>query len=98
MYPDGSVHATIAGLPKEAILRLDEDPFKAFSDMGMLISADLSGKLGSAYIDEPTSDIVAGEEMQELSSICLFAMPFKMKIDSFYHNMMLEYMKDKEVL
>lgn len=98
MYPDGSVHATIAGLPKEAILRLDDDPFKAFSEMGMLITADLSGKLGSAYIDEATSDIVAGEEMHELSSLCLFAMPFKMKIDSFYHNMMLEYMKDKEVL
>lgn len=97
-YEDHTIHATIAGLPKEAILRLDENPFKAFSMTGMNIDADISGKLGHAYIDEPTSDIVDGESMFEQSSICLFDMPFKMKIDAAYHQLMLESMRRKEVL
>lgn len=94
MYEDGSVHATIAGLPKEAILKAKGDPFKLFTDMGMFISADISDKLGSSYIDVETSDIIDGEEMHELSSICLFSMPFKMKIDKTYHALMVKYMQE----
>lgn len=97
-YKDNSVHATIAGLPKDAILRLDKDPFDAFSITGMNIEADISDKLGHAYIDEPTSDIIDGEEMHEESSICLFDMPFKMKIDAVYHQLMLESMRRKDIL
>ena len=92
--------ATIAGLPKDAILKLppDEDVFKFFSDDGMLIDAEISGKLGHAYIDNETHDIVAGEAMTELSSICLFPMTFEMNIEAGYHAMMLEYMKESEVI
>ena len=49
-YPDGSIHATIAGLPKDAILKLPAgtDPFDYFSIDGMYIDAEISGKLGSS--------------------------------------------------
>ena len=96
MYPDGSVHATIAGLPKEALLKLPAgtDPFDYFSIDGMYIDADISDKLGCKYIDEATGDIVAGERMTELTSVCLFAMAFKLKIDKFYHNLVIETLKE----
>ena len=95
-YPDGTVHATIAGLPKEAILHLPDgtDPFDYFSIDGMYIDAEISDKLGCKYIDEATSDIVEGEVMQEETSVCLFAMPFKLKIDKVYHNLVIESIKE----
>ena len=97
-YEDGSVHATIAGLPKDAILKIKDDPYRAFSNVRMNITADLSGKLGSAYIDDEVSDIVAGEEMHEKSCIALFPMSFDMKIDKKYHNLMIQYMMEGDVL
>ena len=92
------IAATIAGLPKDAILKLpeDTDPFEFFSDDGMLIDAEISGKLGHAYIDQETHDIIDGEAMTELSSICLFPMTFKMNIEDGYHAMMLEFMNEYE--
>lgn len=95
-YPDGSVHATIAGLPKEALLNLPAgtDPYEKFSINGMYIEADISDKLGHSYIDNATSDIVEGELMTELTSICLFAMTFKLKIDKFYHNLVIQSLKE----
>ena len=97
-YEDGSVHATIAGLPKDAILKIKDDPYRAFSNVRMNITADLSGKLGSAYIDDEVSDVVAGEEMHEKSCIALFPMSFDMKIDKKYHNLMIQYMMEGDVL
>ena len=94
MYEDGSIHATIAGLPKEAILKVKGDPFRAFSNTGMNIDADISGKIGCYYQDKETTDIIEGEEMHEYSSICLFDMTFKMKIDKAYHNLMVQYIKE----
>ena len=95
-YEDGSIHATIAGLPKDTLLHLPAgtDPYEKFSINGMNIEADISGKLGSGYIDWETSDIVDGELMTELTSICLFAMTFKLKIDKFYHNLVVQSLKE----
>ena len=94
-YPDGSIHATIAGLPKDAILHLPAgtDPFDYFSLDGMCIDAEISDKLGCKYIDEETSDIVDGEVMTEKTSVCLFAMAFKLKIDKVYHSLVIESIK-----
>lgn len=95
-YPDGSIHATIAGLPKDAILHLPAgtDPFDYFSIDGMYIDAEISDKLGCKYIDEETSDIVDGEVMTEKTSVCLFAMAFKLKIDKVYHSLVIESIKE----
>lgn len=95
-YPDGSIHATIAGLPKDAILKLPDgtDPFDYFSIDGMYIDAEISGKLGSGYFDDEVSDIVEGEVMTELSGVCLFAMQFKLKLDGYYHNLIIESLKE----
>ena len=89
MYEDGTIAATVAGLPKEAILKVKEDPFKKFSSYGMNIDAEISGKIGYSYQDKETTDIIDGVEMKELSSIALFDMTFNMKIDKAYHDLMI---------
>lgn len=95
-YADGSVHATIAGLPKDAILKYEGDPFEKFTNHGMEIEAALSGKIGYSYKDDSTSDIIDGVEMHEKSSIALFDMSFNMKIDKAYHELMMTYITEGE--
>lgn len=89
------IKATIAGLPKAAILNYTGDPFEKFNLDGMLIDAELSLKLGISYHDEPTDYEINGEMMHEESSAALFDMRFKMTLDKIYHTLVVEAMKEK---
>lgn len=81
--------STIAGLPKGALLKYCThyhlSVWKTFSD-GMNIPIEETGKLASIYNDEPHSDIINGELMEEQSSICLVPIEFTMSIDKEYMN------------
>lgn len=81
----GKVKATIAGLPKQAILNCEGDPFNDFDIDGMLLDADVSLKKTISYNDEHTEDIVDGELMQEESSAGIFDISFTMNLDKAYY-------------
>lgn len=80
-------HITIAGMPKNALneaLKCKKfDIYKVFRN-GMELPAYMSGKLTTKYNDEKHCDIVDGEYMEELSSVALYNIPFKMKIELEY--------------
>lgn len=86
---DGEVKATIAGLPKQSILKLDDDPFDAFNYDGMELSADVEIKKTIAYHDEPTSRIVEGELMHEESSAGIYDIGFTLSLDKAYYLMIV---------
>lgn len=86
----GKIIATIAGFPKSAIKRIDGDPFEAFNVLGMAISPEDSGKLTTAYIDEPSEDCIEGEWMHEESSVCLYEIPFSMMTDRDYYQLLID--------
>lgn len=98
IYEDNSgLHTTIAGLPKKS---LDEhckhynlDPFDFFSDNMMV---NISNKLTTHYNDEPHTDIVDGELMEENTSVCLYHIDFTMKVDKGYLLLMEEYQKRRK--
>lgn len=79
--------STISGLTKGALLkyctRTHKSVWEVFED-GMNIPTKETGKLASIYNDEPHSDIVNGELMEEMSSICLTPIEFTMSIDANY--------------
>lgn len=80
------IEATIAGLPKAAILNVEGDPFEAFSYDGMLIDADISLKNGIHYNDGPTSYRAPdGEIMYEDTSAAIYDMQFNMNLDKLYY-------------
>ena len=81
----GKVKATIAGLPKQAILNCEGDPFNDFDIDGMLLDADVSLKKTISYNDEHTEAIVDGELMQEESSAGIFDISFSMNLDKAYY-------------
>lgn len=78
---------TIAGLPKNALLnyskKVHKSPFDLFED-DMNIPSEFTKKLRAVYVDEPHSDIVNGEVMEELSSVALAPVDFTLKIDDDY--------------
>ena len=80
------IEATIAGLPKAAILNVEGDPFEAFSYDGMLIDAEISLKNGIHYNDGPTSYRAPdGEIMYEDTSAAIYDMQFNMNLDKLYY-------------
>lgn len=91
---NGEFNCTIAGLPKNVLGKISDDPFTTFDIDGMSIPLDLSEKLTTAYNDEPTTAVIEGEEMHELSSVALYAIPFSMFTDEMYYTMLLNG-KDK---
>lgn len=78
---------TIAGLPKDSLLNysrhIHQSPFDLFEDE-MNIPSEFTRKLRAVYIDEPHSDIVNGELMEELSSVALAPVDFTLNIDDDY--------------
>ena len=50
----------------------------------MNIPSEFTKKLRAVYVDEPHSDIVNGEVMEELSSVALAPADFTLKIDDDY--------------
>lgn len=89
-YEDGHLAVTIAGLPKRALLDYCEDEgldvFETFND-DMLLNIPVSMKNASCYNDIPTETIIDGVHMREESSLCIYPIPFKMKISEVYRNM-----------
>lgn len=86
---NGKIKATIAGLPKDAIINAFNDPFEHFDIDGMKLPCELSDKLTTCYNDEPTSAIIDGEEMHELSSVALYDIPFSMFTDKDYYELII---------
>lgn len=84
----GEVYTTIAGLPKGSLVehceQYDVEPYDFFTKDGMELIGEESNKLTTKYNDEPTEFWVNGELMQELSSVCLYEIPFKMKLEDQY--------------
>lgn len=62
----------------------------------MTLDVKFSGKLTTAYNDEPHSEDVGGVVMHELSSVCLYSIPFKMSLDNYYIEMINELRKENK--
>lgn len=93
---NGVTHATIAGLPKAAILNVEGDPYEAFNADGMLIDAEISLKNGISYNDGPTTYTAPdGEVMREDSSAGIFDMQFNMNLDKIYYTLITEGLTEK---
>lgn len=88
-YANGKVKATIAGLPKTVISKID-NPFEQFSVDGFSIKAELADKLTTRYNDNYHGDYIAGEWMEEDSSVALYEIPFTMLTDKAYYKMLIE--------
>lgn len=87
--------ATIAGLPKKALLAYANKYHFSVWDLftnQMKIPEDESYKLAAIYNDEPHYDYVNGERMEELSSVCLKPIEFTLKIDTDY----MKYVNEAE--
>lgn len=92
----GKVHATIAGLPKAAILNVDGDPYDAFNADGMLIDAEISLKNGISYNDGPTTYTAPdGEIMHEETSAAIFDMQFNMNLDKIYYTLVVDGLTER---
>ena len=92
----GVTHATIAGLPKAAILNVEGDPYEAFNADGMLIDAELSLKNGISYNDSFTSYTAPdGEVMSEDSSAGIFDMSFNMNLDKIYYTIVTDGLTER---
>ena len=81
----GKIKATIAGLPKQSILKVAGDPFEEFDLDGMTLEAAVSLKKTISYNDEHTQAIVDGELMQEESSAGIYDISFTMNLDKAYY-------------
>ena len=79
--------ATIAGLPKGALLNyaksVHKSPFELFED-NMNIPPEYTKKLCAIYNDEPHEDYINGELMREESSVALAPVDFTLNIDDDY--------------
>ena len=82
----GKVKATIAGLPKQAVLKVEGDPFELFDMDGMQLEADVSLKKTISYNDEPSDAYVNGELMHEESSAGIYDIGFTMNLDKAYYS------------
>lgn len=92
---NGKIKATIAGLPKQAMLHYDGDPFELFDLDGMLIDAEMSLKNGISYIDDECNAVIEGEEMHEDSCAGIFSMQFQMNLDKIYASLVVKAMQER---
>ena len=96
---NGVITPTIAGLPKNVLAAYCEkhkiDVFEFFTS-GMTLDCDFSNKLTTRYNDTPHSDIIDGVEMTELSSVCLYEIPFNISLDKYYIALINEYRKESD--
>lgn len=101
---DRKFHQTIAGLGKQALknqyrkLKQQRKESDIFDYFRKDITITESDKLTTSYTDEPYEMEINGELMQELSGVCLFKVPFQLKLDEeFYRLAMAICDKRKEV-
>lgn len=96
---DGKIKATVAGMPKSAILNFDKDPFAAFDILGMELKADVSEKNTIHYEDNASEWIAPdGVKMAERSSAAIFEIAFTMKLDRFYRAFIESGLDERSVL
>lgn len=96
---DGKIKATVAGMPKSAILNMEGDPFEKFDILGMELTADISEKNSVHYEDNATSwKAPDGTVMTELSSAAIFPISFSMKLDKFYRAFIESDLEERKVL
>ena len=96
---EGKIKATIAGMPKSAILNMDGDPFEKFDILGMELTADISEKNTVHYEDNATSwKAPDGAVMTELSSAAIYPISFRMKLDKFYRAFIESDLEERKVL
>ena len=96
---NGKIKATVAGMPKEAILKVKGDAFEAFDILGMKLEAEVSGKNTIHYEDAASTWTAPdGVIMHELSSACIFPITFSMKLDKFYRSFIEADLQERRVL
>lgn len=89
----GVVKATVAGMPKAAIKKIgdtNDEIFKGFSLGGFSLTPDDSSKLTTRYNDGYSCAYINGELMEELSSVALYKIPFKITITGEYQQLIEE--------
>lgn len=95
----GVVHVTIAGLPKNSLQKYcaenNVDIYDTFND-GMILDTLYSLKNAHHYNDKPTSYVVNGELMQELTSICIYPTTFRLTLADVYLNLLKEIEKRRD--
>jgi len=83
----GETSVTVAGLPKDSLQKYCRDKkadiYTVFTD-GMTMDFMYSQKKAHHYNDKPTSAIIEGEEMHELSSVCIYPTTFKLSWAAVY--------------
>lgn len=83
----GKAYATVAGMPKAAIVEVGDTPeeiLSKFNLVGFHLKPEASGKLTTSYTDEPYSYEVDGEIMTELSGVALYEIPFTLGVAAEY--------------
>ena len=84
---DEEIIATVAGMPKMSIKALgdtQEDIFNSFSLCGFALTPDESNKLTTRYIDDYSNAMIDGVLMEELSSVALYQIPYKITVKDEY--------------
>lgn len=95
---DGTIIGTIAGMPKDAILKLEGDAFENFSEWGMKLEAEVSDKRTVHYEDNPTDWLAPdGTLMHEESSACIYDIAFCMTLDEYYKSLIEESINAERV-
>ena len=90
---NGTVKATVAGMPKASIKRIGENNdaiFDNFSLSGFALDPEQSSKLTTRYNDEYSCAYINGELMEEQSSVALYKIPFKITVTDEYQNIIEE--------
>ena len=91
------IHTVVSGARKKSIIDYannhKKDVFEVFSD-GLVISKEDSQKLTTCYNDSEHSRLITdyegnSEQMSELSSVCLYSIPFSMNLDKDFKNFLL---------
>ena len=97
----GKTTVTIAGLPKDSLQKYckerKKDIYKVFTE-GMELNELYAHKNAHKYNDEPTSYNVEGEEMHELSSVCIYPTTFKLTWAGVYKSLLEEIAERKKAV
>lgn len=94
---NGEDYVTIAGLPKQALIEYCKanglDIYDIFHD-GMLLNIDVSMKNAVTYNDRDHYDIIDGVKCHERSSVGIYPNTFKLSLQSYYVNLINNYVKE----
>lgn len=103
-YADGTIKATISGLPKKSLetycKKENKDPFKIFEN-NMCIDSKYTNKLVSMYIDEEVAETITDEQgntelMHEKSCLYLKPSSFNLCVEKSYLELLLYWIERNE--